>query len=225
MFPVGIQAKAQHSMINLSDILRSLQEGKAGETSELIAKALEEDYSVESILSQAVIPGMYAVANRYRRKEIFQPELLIAERAMNRGIEVLRSALADGAEKSRGMAVIGAVKGDIRNFEKNLMAIALESKDLCVIDLGTGVDPERFVETAVVEKARLILCVANLPSSMEQLKLVVQASSASGVRSLFSIMVAGAPVTEKYCRAIRADYYARDALSAAEIADSIFAQS
>jgi methanogenic corrinoid protein MtbC1 len=104
------------------------------------------------------------------------------------------------------------------------MAISLESRALTVIDLGTGVDPERFVETAVTEKARLILCVANLPSCMEQLKLVVQSASSSGVRSLFSIMVAGAPVAEKYCRAIRADYYARDALSAAEIADSIFAQ-
>jgi methanogenic corrinoid protein MtbC1 len=211
-------------MVNVSDILRSLQEGKAGETSDLITKALEENYSAESLLNQAVIPGMYAVAKKYRRKEIYQPELLVAERAMNRGIAILRSALAAGAEKSRGVVVIGAVKGDISNFEKNLMAISLESKALTVIDLGTGVDPERFVETAVAEKARLILCVANLPSCIEQLKLVVNAASSSGVRSLFSIMVAGAPVTEKYCCAIKADYYARDALSAAETADSIFAR-
>jgi methanogenic corrinoid protein MtbC1 len=166
---------------------------------------------------------MNEVALRHRRKEIFLPELLVAERAMNRGIEILRSAIAGRSEKPRGAAVIGAVKGNIGNFEKNLMAIALESRGLRVIDLGTGVDPERFVETAVAEKARLILCSADLPSGIEQLKLVVHAASSSGVRNLFAIMVAGAPVTEKYCHAIGADFYARDALAAAEMADSIFA--
>jgi methanogenic corrinoid protein MtbC1 len=211
-------------MINLSDISRSLQEGKAAETADLITKALEENCSVEDILKEALIPGMNEVALRHRRKEIFLPELLVAERAMNRGIEILRSAIAGKSEMPRGAAVIGAVKGNAGNFEKNLMAIALESRGLRVIDLGTGVDPERFVETAAAEKARLILCVADLPSSIEQLKLVVHAASSSGVRNLFAIMVAGAPVTEKYCRAIGADFYVRDALAAAETADSIFAQ-
>jgi methanogenic corrinoid protein MtbC1 len=211
-------------MVNLSDIAQRLQEGKAGETADLVARALEENYSVESILRQALIPGMGAVANKYKRKEIFQPEMLVAERAMNWGIETLRSAIAARSEKPRGAAVMGVVKGDIRDFEKNLTAIALENKALRVIDLGTGVDPERFVETAIAERARLILCSANLPSAMEQLKLVVHAASSSGVRNLVTIMVTGAPVTEKYCRAIGADCYAQDALMAAEIAESIFAQ-
>jgi methanogenic corrinoid protein MtbC1 len=209
-------------MVNLSDIEQRLQAGKAGETADLISKALEENCSVEDILRQALIPGMHAVANRYKRKEIFQSELLVVERAMNWGIEILRSAIAGKAGKPRGAVVIGVVKGDIRYFEINLMAIALESKALRVIDLGTGVEPERFIETAVVEKARLILCSANLPSTMGQLKLVVHAASSSGVRSLVAIMLTGAPVTEKYRVAIGADYYARDALSAAELADSIF---
>jgi methanogenic corrinoid protein MtbC1 len=211
-------------MINLSDISQSLQAGRAAETSDLIAKALEENYSVEDILREALIPGMNEVALRHRRKEIFLPELLVAERAMNRGIKILRSAIAGKPEKPRGAVVIGAVKGNIGNFEKNLMAIALESKGLRVIDLGAGVEPERFVETAVAEKARLILCAADLPSSIEQLKLVVHAASSSGVRNLFAIMAAGASVTEKYCRAIGADFYARDALAAADMAESVFAQ-
>jgi methanogenic corrinoid protein MtbC1 len=210
-------------MINLNDIAQRLQAGKAGETADLVAKALEENYSVENILKQALIPGIHAVANRYKRKEIFQPEMLVAERALNWGIETLRSAIAGKAEKPRGAAVMGVVKGDIRDFEQNLMAIALESKALRVIDLGIGVEPERFVETAVVEKAKLILCAVNLPSAMGQLKLVVHAASFSGVRNLVTIVVTGAPVTEKYCNSIGADYYVRDALSAAELADSIFA--
>ncbi|MDR1249955.1 MAG: B12-binding domain-containing protein [Treponema sp.] len=211
-------------MVNLNNISLSIQAGRAGETADLIAKALEENNSVEDIIREALIPGMNEVALRHRRKEIFLPELLVAERAMNRGIEILRPAIAGKVEKPRGAAVIGTVKGNIRNFEKSLMAIALESRGLNVIDLGTGVEPERFVETAVAEKARLILCVADLPSCIEQLKLVVHAASSSGVRNLFAIMVAGAPVTEKYSRAIGADFYARDARDAAEMADSVFAQ-
>ncbi|MDR0597595.1 MAG: B12-binding domain-containing protein [Treponema sp.] len=211
-------------MVNLSDIAQSLQAGRAGETSDLIARALEENNSVESILRQALIPGMRAVANRYKRREIYQPEMLIAERAMNWGIETLRSAIASRAENPRGSVVLGIVKGDIRDFEKNLMAIALESKALRVIDLGNGVEPERFIETAVIEKARLILCLANLPSTMGQLKMVVHAASSAGVRGLVTIMVAGAPVTEKYCRSIGVDYYVRDALAAADFAESFFAQ-
>jgi methanogenic corrinoid protein MtbC1 len=209
-------------MINLSDIAQRLQAGKAGETADLIAKALEENYSVEDILRQALIPGMSAITNRYKRREIFQPEMLVAERAMNWGIEILRSAIASKAGKPRGAVITGVVKGDIRDFEKNLMAIALESKDLRVIDLGTGVEPERFVETAVMEKAQIILCAANLPSTMGQLKLVVQAAISAGVRNRITIMVTGAPVTEKYCLAIGADYYAQDALAAADFADSFF---
>jgi methanogenic corrinoid protein MtbC1 len=211
-------------MINLSDISRSLQAGKAAETSDLITKALEEKRSVEDILKEALIPGMNEAALRYRRKEILLPELLVAERAMNRGIAILRPAIAGKLENPRGVVVIGAVKGNVRNFEKNLMAVTLESRGLLVIDLGTGVEPERFVETAVAEKARLILCAADLPSSIEQLKLVVHAASSSGVRNLFSVMAAGAAVTEKYCRAIGADFYARDALTAADMAESVFAR-
>jgi methanogenic corrinoid protein MtbC1 len=210
-------------MVNLSDIAQRLQAGKAGETADLVARALEEKYSVENILKQALIPGIHAVARRYKRKEIFQPEMLVAERALNWALETLRSSIAGAAGKPRGSAVMGIVKGDIRDFEQNLMAVALESKSLRVIDLGTGVEPERFVEAAIVEKAKLILCAANLPSAMGQLKLVVHAAVSSGVRNLLAIMVAGAPVTEKYCASIGADYYAKDALAAAEIADSIFA--
>jgi methanogenic corrinoid protein MtbC1 len=210
-------------MVNFSDIAQRLQAGKAGETADLVAKALAENYSVWSILKQALIPGIYAVAAKYKRKEICQPEMLVAERALNWGIETLRSAIAAKTGKPRGTVVTGIVKGNIRDFEQNLMAIALECKALRVIDLGTGIDPERFVETAIAEKARLILCSANLPSVMGQLKLVVHAATFSGVRNLVTIMVTGAPVTEKYCHAIGADYYARDALSAAELADSIFA--
>jgi methanogenic corrinoid protein MtbC1 len=205
-------------MVNLSDISQSLQSGKAGETSDLIARAIEENYSVESILKQGLIPGMYAVTSRYKRREIFQPELLVAARAMNIGIRTLRPAIASRTGTPKGVVIIGVVKGDSHDIEKNLMAVTMEGLGLRVIDLGTGVSPERFVEAAIAEKAQVILCTANLPAAMGQLKLVVHAAVSSGIRNRVTIMVSGAPVTEKYCRAIGADCYVKDAVEAAEMA-------
>jgi methanogenic corrinoid protein MtbC1 len=215
-------------MVNLSDISQSLQSGKAGETADLIARAIKENYSVDSIIKQGLIPGIDAVTNRYKRREIFQPDLLVAERAMNMGIRTLRLALAVTAGnpigKAAGAVIIGAVKGDCRDMEKSLAVLAMEGLGLRVIDLGTGVSPERFIEAAIAEKAKVILCIANLPAVMGQLKLVVHAALSSGIRNRISIMVTGAPVTEKYCRTIGADYYARDTVVAAEMAGAICAK-
>jgi methanogenic corrinoid protein MtbC1 len=205
-------------MVNLSDISKSLQSGKAGETSDLIAKAFKEHYSVESILKQGLIPGMSAVTYRYKRKEICQPELLVAARAMNMGIRTLRPLIASSAGKPKGTVIIGTVKGDIQDIEKNLMAVTMEGIGLRVIDLGTGISPERFVEAAIAEKARIVLCIASLPATMGQLKLVVLAAAASGIRNRVKIIISGAPVTEKYCRTIGADHYAQDTVGAAEMA-------
>lgn len=205
-------------MVNLSDISHSLQSGKAKETSDLIAMAIKENYSVDSILKQGLIPGMCAVTNRYKRMEIFKPELLIAARAMNMGIGVLRPAIASSAGEPRGVVVIGAVKGDIHDIEKTLMVVTLEGAGFRVIDLGVSVAPERFVEAAVRENARILLCFANLPSTMPQLKNVVHTAASAGIRSHVKIMITGAPVTEKYCQAIGADFYARDTVSAVEMA-------
>jgi methanogenic corrinoid protein MtbC1 len=212
-------------MINFSDIEQRLQAGKAGETADLVAKALEENYSVEDILAQALIPGIRGFVEKHKRGEIFQPELLAARRAMNWGIETLRFAIADRGGKPRGVVVTGVMKGDIQDFEKDLMIVALENKALRVIDLGTGIDPERLVETAIVEKARFILCAANLPSAMGQLKLVVHAALTSGIRNFVTIMVSGAPVSERYCQAIGADCYVRDALGAAKAAEAVLTQT
>ncbi|GHV76055.1 hypothetical protein AGMMS49942_08760 [Spirochaetia bacterium] len=211
-------------MVNLSDISQSLQSGKAGETSALIARAIKENYSIDSIIKQGLIPGMHAVTDRYKRKEIFRPELLVAERAMNLGIRLLRQTFVTAGNfigKDTGTVIIGAVKGDHRGIEKNLMAVTMEGLGLRVIDLGAGVSPERFIEAAIAEKARVILCTANLPAVMGQLKLVVHAAVSSGIRNRVTIMVSGVPVTEKYCRAIGADSYARDAVAAAEMAGEI----
>ncbi|GHV73118.1 corrinoid methyltransferase [Spirochaetia bacterium] len=212
-------------MVNLSDISQSLQSGRVGETAALIALAIKENYSVDSIIKQGLIPGMYAVTDRYKRQEIFQPDLLVAERAMYRGIGILKAYLNAGNSmgKAACTVVIGAVKGDRRDIEKRLTVLTMEGLGLRVIDLGTGVSPERFIEAAIAEKAQVILCTANLPAVMGQLKLVVNAAVSSGIRNSITIMVSGAPVTEKYCRTIGADCYAKDTVAAVEMAESICA--
>jgi methanogenic corrinoid protein MtbC1 len=206
--------------MNLNDISHSLQSGKAKETSDLIARAIKENYSVESILKQGLIPGMAAVKNRLRKNEIFVPDLLVAARAMNMGIKTLRPTLASSIGEPTGTAVIGTVRGDTHDIEKNLMSIMMEGKGLKVIDLGTGVSAERFIEAAVTGKAQIIACSAMLPTTMGQLKSIVQAAASAGIRDQVKIIITGAPVTEKYCHIIGADMYAPDAVSAAEMASA-----
>jgi methanogenic corrinoid protein MtbC1 len=201
-------------MVDLQEISMSLQSGKAREMSDLINRAIEENYSTDSILRQGLIPGIAAIEERFRKNEIFIPELLIAARAMNMGIKMLRPV----TNVPVGTVVIGTVKGDMRDMEKNFIAALMEGMGLRVIDLGAGISPEKFIDAARGEKARVVICTAAYTSSMFQMKLLVQALAADEIRNRIKVMVTGAPVTEKYCRIIGADLYAPDVVSAAELA-------
>ena len=200
--------------MDLQEISISLQSGKAREMSDLINRAIKENYSADSILRQGLIPGIAAIEERFRKNEIFIPELLIAARAMNMGIRMLRPVTNVPA----GTVVIGTVKGDTRDMEKNLIAALMEGMGLRVIDLGAGISPEKFIDAARGEKARVVICTAAYTSSMFQMKLLVQALAADEIRNQIKVMVTGAPVTEKYCRIIGADLYAPNVVSAAELA-------
>jgi methanogenic corrinoid protein MtbC1 len=202
----------------LNDISHSLQSGKAKETSALITKAIKENYSIESILKQGLVPGMAAVRRRLKKNEIFIPDLLVAARAMNIGIKTLRPTLASSITASKGTVIVGTVRGDIRDIEKNLTVIMLEGIGFRVIDLGVGISAERFIETAITEKAQFIVCSATLPTTISQLKSVVQAAAAAGIRDQVKIIVTGAAVTEKYCQIIGADLYAPDSVGVTEVA-------
>jgi methanogenic corrinoid protein MtbC1 len=201
-------------MVNLQEISINLQSGKTREMSDLINRAIKENYSIDSILHQGLIPGITAIEERFRKNEIFIPELLIAARAMNMGIKMLRPVTNVPA----GTVVIGTVKGDTRDMEKNLIAALMEGMGLRVIDLGAGISPEKFIDAARGEKARVVICTAAYTSSMFQMKLLVQALAADEIRNRIKVMVTGAPVTEKYCRIIGADLYAPNVVSAAELA-------
>ena len=207
-------------MVDLHSIAVSLQAGKAKETSELITQAVNENYPLEDILKQGLIAGMEAVEQRFRRHEICIPEVLVVEWALNIGIKTLTPYLHDGETTGKGTVVIGTVKGDIQDTEKNLMTVMMRGLGLRVIDLGAAVTSERFIQAAEQEKAQIIACTAARTTTMHQMKTLVQAVNSAGIRNQVKIMVSGDPVTERYCEVIGADLYAPDVVSAAEIAEA-----
>ncbi|MDR0563100.1 MAG: cobalamin-dependent protein [Spirochaetaceae bacterium] len=207
-------------MLELQEIALSLQSGKAQETMDLISRAIAEQYAIEDILKYGLIAGMAEVERRYRKNEIFITEVLITARALNMGIRLLKPFLDACESSQKGTVVIGTVKGDIQEIEKNLMSVMMRGMGLRVVDLGAAVTSERFIEAAEREKACIIACTAALTTTMPHMKALVQAVIAAKLRDQVKIMVSGAPVTERYCSVIGADLYAPDAVSAAEMAEA-----
>jgi methanogenic corrinoid protein MtbC1 len=159
-----------------------LQQGRAPKVKELVAQALESGESPEKILNEGLLSGMSVVGEKFKNNEVYVPEVLIAARAMNAGMEILKPALGSGGATSRGKAVLGTVKGDLHDIGKNLVKIMLEGKGIEVIDLGTDVAPEKFVEAAVEQNANIIACSALLTTTMGVMKDVVDKAVQMGVR-------------------------------------------
>ena len=161
---------------------------------------------------------MNVIGEKFKNNQVFVPEVLIAARAMNAGIGLLRPLLVSSGVQSKGTAVIGTVKGDQHDIGKNLVKMMMEGKGLQVIDLGVDVSAEKFYESAVEHHAQLVCCSALLTTTMGEMKRVVHLFQEKGMRDQVKIMIGGAPVTQNYCDTIGADCYTPDAASAAEAA-------
>jgi len=198
-----------------------LQQGRAPKVKELVAQALENGEDPKRILEEGLLAGMGIIGAKFKNNEVYVPEVLIAARAMNAGMEVLKPALASGDVKAVGKAILGTVKGDLHDIGKNLVKIMLEGKGIEVIDLGTDVPPEKFIQAAIDNDAKIVACSALLTTTMGVMKDVVDKAVEMGVRDKVAIMVGGAPVTENFKDSIGADYYAPDAASAADVAYGI----
>jgi corrinoid protein of di/trimethylamine methyltransferase len=206
----------------LTDISENLQKGKANDVKELVQKAIDEKMKARQILEEGLMSGMSVVGEKFKNNEVYVPEVLIAARAMNAGIEILRPLLIDEGVEAKGKVVIGTVKGDLHDIGKNLVKMMMEGKGLEVIDLGTDVSADKFVETAKEKGAKVIACSALLTTTMTEMKSVVDKAKEAGIRDSLTIMVGGAPVTDSYCESIGADAYAPDAASAADAAVGVF---
>jgi len=203
------------------EISSFMQQGRAPKVKELVEKALADGEGAKAILEDGLLSAMSIVGEKFKNNEVYVPEVLIAARAMNVGMAVLKPYLASADIESKGKAVLGTVKGDLHDIGKNLVKIMFEGKGIEVIDLGTDIDAETFIQTAIDENATIIACSALLTTTMGVMKGVVEKAEEMGVRDKVKIMVGGAPVTENFKDSIGADYYTADAASAADVALSI----
>ncbi len=202
----------------LNEISSWLQKGRAPKVKTFVQQALDEGIPAAEILQDGLLAGMNIIGEKFKNNEVFVPEVLVAARAMNRGVEVLRPYLvADGVE-DKGVAILGTVKGDMHDIGKNLVRMMLEGKGLKVIDLGVDVPVEKFIDAARENDAQIICCSALLTTTMAEMRNVVEAVEASELKGKVKVMIGGAPITQSYCDQIGADYYTPDAASAADVA-------
>lgn len=205
-------------MANLTEISKFLQQGRAPKVKELVSAALQEGVPAKEILESGLLDGMSVIGEKFKNNQVFVPEVLIAARAMNAGLEILKPYLANAGVEEKGVAVIGTVKGDLHDIGKNLVKMMMEGKGLKVIDLGVDVSAEAYVQAAIDNHAQLICCSALLTTTMNEMKNVVDLVNQSELHGKVKIMVGGAPVTQTFCESIGADCYTPDAASAADAA-------
>jgi corrinoid protein of di/trimethylamine methyltransferase len=202
--------------MDMQEISLKLQAGKAKDVKVLVQQAIDEGIPAQQILEEGLLSGMSVIGEKFKHNEVFIPEVLVAARAMNMGAALLKPLLAEAGVKASGKVCIGTVKGDLHDIGKNLVKMMLEGKGFEVVDLGTDVAPETFVQAAVDQDCKIICCSALLTTTMGMMENVVKAAQEAGIRGSIKIMVGGAPVTDAFCRQIGADAYTPDAASAAE---------
>ncbi|HEX2938227.1 MAG TPA: corrinoid protein [Ruminiclostridium sp.] len=200
------------------EISQNLQKGRAKIVKEFVQQAIDQGMDAQEILDKGLLEGMNIIGDKFKKNEIYVPEVMIAARAMNAGTELLKPLLVSGGKKAAGKVCIGTVKGDMHDIGKNLVKMMMEGKGLEVIDLGTNVSPQKFLDTAVNEKCDIVVCSALLTTTMGVMGEVIEAFKNAGIRDKIKIMVGGAPVTQQFCDEIGADAYTPDAASAAEVA-------
>jgi 5-methyltetrahydrofolate--homocysteine methyltransferase len=203
----------------IEQIYENVKEGNAVTTPDLVQAALDEGISATVILNEGMIAAMSEVGRLFEEGDYFVPEMLIAARAMQAGLGVLRPYLVAEDVQPAGVIALGTVKGDLHDIGKNLVAMMVEGAGFEINDLGTDVAPETFVE-AIRSGASVVGLSALLTTTMPMIAKTIEAIDAAGLRDQVKIMVGGAPVTAGYAASIGADGYAPDASQAAKLAKS-----
>jgi 5-methyltetrahydrofolate--homocysteine methyltransferase len=202
-------------------IAEALMKGKANDVKELVQQTLDAGAEPGSVLNEGLLAGMNVIGERFKKNEVYVPEVLIAARAMKAGMQILQPKLTSSGVKPRGVAVVGTVKGDLHDIGKNLVCMMLEGAGFKIVDAGIDVAPEKFVEVAKESQADIIGVSALLTTTMTNMKAVVDAVRASDVTA--KVIIGGAPVTQAFCDEIGADGYAADAASAGDLAKALVA--
>ena len=206
----------------INEISALVQKGDRRGVKASVETALAEGFTAKEILDGGLIEGMMVIGEKFKRDEVYVPEVLISARAMNMGVNVLKPYLTQEGVEPVGKAVICTVKGDLHDIGKNLVKMMLEGVGIECIDLGTDVSSEQVVEAVKESGAQIVALSSLLTTTMEYHKDVVDALKESGIRNSVKVMVGGAPVSEEFAKQVGADGYAPDAATAADLALSFF---
>ena len=199
--------------MQLETIFQNITKGKVADVESGVQAALDSGVSPEDILNNALIAAMDDVGQRFEDGDFFVPEMLVAARAMQAGLNILKPHLAETSYQSAGTVAIGTVKGDLHDIGKNLVGMMLEGAGFEVMDLGTDVGPEKFAE-AVRNGANVVGMSALLTTTMDSMADVIEAVEDINMRDKVKIIIGGAPVTPEYAEEIGADGFAADASGA-----------
>ena len=208
-------------MAELKALADAIIKGDQNSAVEITKAALAEGTAAESVLNDGLIAGMDVIGARFKKNEVYIPEVLIAARAMKTAMEILEPELAKAGVKPRGKFLIGTVQGDLHDIGKNLVAMMLKGAGFEVVDIGVDAGPEKFVEQAKATSAELIGMSALLTTTMPSIEKTLKALKDAGVSA--KILIGGAPVTQGYADKIGADGYSPDAASAVDMAKSLVA--
>ena len=208
-------------MSKIEELAHAVEIGKSKLVPGLVQEALDEGNAPIDVLNKGMIDAMAVVGEKFKKNEIFVPEMLIADKAMKKGVEVLKPHLAGDNDAKVGKMAMGTVAGDLHDIGKNLVIMMIESTGYEVVDLGIDVPVEKFMEAANDPEITVIGVSALLTTTMPAMKEIVTALNSHPRRGEFKIMVGGAPITEAFAKEIGADVYTEDAASAGQAAKAL----
>lgn len=208
-------------MVDHERFYTPLSQGKMDEVKKLTQEAIEGGESPEVILKQGLIHAMERIGVRFKKGDIYIPEVLIAARAMHAGMAVLKPILSRSNTSMAGKIVIGTVKGDLHDIGKNLVMMMLEGGGFEVVDLGVDVPPENFMRSIDEHHPQVVAMSALLTTTLKEMKNTIDALKQAGLKDRVKTIVGGAPLTERFAREIGADGYASDAASAVDVVKSL----
>ncbi len=208
-------------MADLEKISADLQAGKAEDVSTGVQKALADGVDPGDILNNGLLAAMGVVGKKFKTGELYVPHVLVAARAMNAGMDILKPRLVEAGVEPVGKVIVGTVAGDLHDIGKNLVRMMLQGGGFEVVDLGVDVKPEKYVEAIKEQGASIVALSALLTTTMPMMKQTIEHLQAAGVRDKVKVMIGGAPVTDSFAKEIGADGYAADAAGAVEIAKNM----
>ena len=203
-------------MVDLNELSQAVINGNKAKAEELTRQALADGISPIQIINEALVPGMAVVGEKFKCNEYYIPEVLVAARAMNSAMAIVKPLIATGQLQPLGVVAIGTVRGDLHDIGKNLVMMMLEGAGFEIVDLGVDVAPEKFVEAVKTKSADVVAMSALLTTTMPSMKDTIAALEENGLRDRVKVIIGGAPVTQSYADSIGADGYAPDAASAVD---------